>query len=124
MLGLFTALALLLAAVGVYGVISYWVTQRTHEFGIRMALGATASDVLGLVLRQASMLIVTALLAGIILSQAANRVLASILFRASTTDLTVTVFAVILLSLIGLLAGYLPARRATRVNPVIALRYE
>lgn len=124
MLGLFTALALLLAAVGVYGVISYWVTQRTHEFGIRMALGATVSDVLGLVLRQASMLIVTALLAGIILSQAANRVLASILFRASTTDLTVTVFAVILLSLIGLLAGYLPARRATRVNPVIALRYE
>lgn len=124
MLGLFTALALLLAAVGVYGVISYWVPQRTHEFGIRMALGATASDVLGLVLRQASMLIVTALLAGIILSQAANRVLASILFRASTTDLTVTVFAVILLSLIGLLAGYLPARRATRVNPVIALRYE
>ncbi len=100
------------------------MAQRTHEFGIRMALGATANDVLGLVLRQASMLIVTAVLAGVILSQAANRVLASILFRASTRDLAVTVFAAVLLSLIGLLAGYLPARRATRVNPVIALRYE
>jgi putative ABC transport system permease protein len=123
-LGLFTALALMLAAVGIYGVISYFVTQRTHELGIRMALGASASDVLGLVLRQTATLTSAALAGGLIVSLALNRLLSTMLFGVTAADPLAGSIAVLTLLLVALLASYLPARRATRVDPVEALRCE
>jgi putative ABC transport system permease protein len=123
-LGLFTALALILAAVGIYGVISYFVTQRTHEFGIRMALGASAGNVLRLVLRQAATIVAVAILGGLMVSLAINRLLSSMLFGVTAADPVASSIAVLMLALVALLASYLPARRATTVDPVEALRYE
>jgi putative ABC transport system permease protein len=123
-LGLFTGLALILAAVGIYGVISYFVTQRTHEFGIRMALGASAGNVLRLVLRQAATIVAVAILGGLLVSLAINRLLSSMLFGVTAVDPTASSIAVLMLALVALLASYLPARRATTVDPVEALRYE
>lgn len=123
-LGLFTALATILAAIGIFGVISYFVTQRTHEFGIRMALGATAGNVLKLVLHQAAVLSVIAIIAGVLVSLAVNRLLASMLFNVGATDPAATTIAVLMLAGVALLASYLPARRAIAVNPMVALRDE
>ena len=123
-LGLFTVVALMLAAVGIYGVISYFVTQRTHELGIRMALGASASDVLGLVLRQTATLTSAALVGGLIVSLALNRLLSTMLFGVTAADPLAGSLAVLTLALVALLASYLPARRAMRVDPVEALRCE
>jgi len=123
-LGMFTAIAVILAAIGIYGVISYFVTQRTREFGIRMALGATARDVLKLVLRQAAMLTVAAIVGGVLVSLAVNRLLASLLFGVKAADPLAGSIAVLTLALVAFSASYLPARRATKVDPIVALRYE
>ena len=115
---------MLLAAIGIYGVVSYFVTQRTHEFGIRMALGATAGDVLKLVLSQAAALTVIAVVGGVLVSLAVNRLLSSMLFSVKPADPMAAAIAVLILALVAFLASYLPARRATNVDPMVALRYE
>ena len=123
-LGMFTAIAMILSAIGIYGIISYFVTQRTQEFGIRMALGATTRDVLKLVLRQAAMLTVAAIVGGVLVSLAVNRLLASLLFGVKAADPLAGSIAVLILALVAFSASYLPARRATKVDPIVALRYE
>jgi predicted permease len=122
--GLFAALALLLAMIGLYGVISYSVAQRNHEFGIRMALGAEKGDILHLIVTQGLRLAAAGIIVGMAGTLALTRVLASLLFRITATD--PLIFGAVALLLVGptLLACYIPARRATHVDPVVALRYE
>jgi putative ABC transport system permease protein len=124
LLGLFAAAALLLASVGLYGVVSYSVSQRTHEFGVRMAMGARERDVLRLVLGRAAPLAILGLGLGFAAALALSRVLATLVFGITVTD-PVTFGAVgLILLAVALLASYLPARRAARLSPVLALRYE
>jgi ABC-type antimicrobial peptide transport system permease subunit len=124
MLGGFAAFALLLAVVGVYGVMSHLVAQGSHDIGVRMALGAERRNILLMVLRQGAELTVAGSVLGLIGAVLLTRVMESLLFGVSTTDLTT--FAGVPLLLIGtaMMASYIPALRATRVDPVVALRDE
>ncbi len=124
MLGIFAVIALVLSAVGIYGVFSYSVSQRTHEIGIRTALGATRGDILRMVVREGLLLTIIGLGAGILAAFSLTRVLGSLLFGVTPRDPPTFVSLSLLLTGVSLLATYIPARRATRIDPVIALRYE
>ena len=110
--------------VGVYGVIAYIATQRTREIGIRIALGAQRRGVVAMVLRECVIMVVVGVLLGLAAALAAGRLVAAVLFGLSPTDVGTMSAAVAVMSLVALAAGYLPARRASRVDPITALRYE
>jgi len=123
LLGVFAGVALLLAGVGIYGVISYLVVQRTHEIGVRMALGAQRQDVLGMVVGHALKLVALGAIIGLILAFLSTRALAALLYSVSAFDLTTFVFVTITLASVALVASYIPALRATRADPMIALSH-
>ena len=124
LLGIFAALALVLSAVGTYGVIAYSVAQRTHEFGIRMALGAERGDVLKLVLGQGIALTLLGVGVGLAGAAGFTRYLSSLLYGVRPNDALTFISVGLLLFAVVLLACYIPARRATKVDPMVALRYE
>jgi predicted permease len=124
LLGIFAALAFALATVGIYGVMAFSVTQRTHEIGIRMALGAERGHVLGLIVRDALALTLAGVVLGIAGAWALTRFLASFLYNVRATDPATFVLVSIVLIAVAMLASFIPARRATRVDPMVALRYE
>jgi ABC-type antimicrobial peptide transport system permease subunit len=124
LLGTFGAVALALAVAGIYGVLSYAVAQRTREFGIRTALGSSAADILRLVTRQAVLLLAIGIGIGLAGSFAATKLLVSLLYGVSPLDMSAWVAATATLALAGVLAAVLPAWRATRADPVVALRAE
>jgi ABC-type antimicrobial peptide transport system permease subunit len=121
---LFGALALLLAALGLYGVLSYGVAQRTREFGIRIAVGAAAARIVKLVMQEAVWMIVAGVAIGLGLSWAAGRIVRALLYGVEPRDPFSALIAVAVLAVVSGLAAWLPARRASRVDPIRALRYE
>jgi putative ABC transport system permease protein len=121
LLGAFAGIALLLASVGIYGVISYLVVQRTHEIGVRMALGAQRSDVLRLIVGHAAKLVGIGTFIGLILAFLSTRLLSALLYNVGAFDGTTFLFVTIALAAVALLASYIPARRAARADPVVAL---
>jgi len=124
LLSLFSVTALAIATVGIYGVVSYSVARRTKEFGLRMVLGAQGADVLGLVMKQGAGMVVVGLVAGLVVAFALTRLMASLLFGVAPTDLATFASVTVVLAAVALAACYVPARRATRVDPMQTLRYE
>ena len=122
LLALFGAVALALSAVGIYGVLAYGVTQRVREFGIRQALGADRRSILGLVLRQGMQRVTIGLAIGLTGALVLSRYLESMLFGVKTTDVAVFALVTVVLFVVAMLACYIPARRATRIDPMVALR--
>jgi ABC-type antimicrobial peptide transport system permease subunit len=120
----FAALATLLAAVGLYGVLAYTVAQRTREIGVRMALGADQARVRGMVLRQVGVMTLIGCVIGVAAALGIGRAASSLLFELKGTDPLVIGIATVVLALVALGAGYIPARRASQVEPMQALRYE
>jgi ABC-type antimicrobial peptide transport system permease subunit len=124
LVGSFAGLALILAAIGIYGMIAYFVSQRTREMGLRMALGAHSHDVLRPVLWQGLEIVSLGLVVGVLTALAITRFMTSLLFGVTATDPITFTGVVILLILVALAACYIPARRATRADPIVALRHE
>jgi putative ABC transport system permease protein len=124
LLASFAVLALILASVGLYGLISFMTAQRTHEIGIRMAFGANPRDVLKLIIGQGMALTLAGVVIGLLASLALTRLMESLLFGVSATDPVTLVVTAFVLGTVPLLACYIPARRATKVDPMVALRYE
>jgi putative ABC transport system permease protein len=124
LLAVFAGVAMILAAIGIYGVIAYSVTQRTREIGIRMALGAQRTQMLKMVLGQSLTLVLIGIGIGFLVALGATRVMASLLYGVGANDVSTYAVVTFLLGTAGLLASYLPARRAMKVDPMVALRYE
>jgi ABC-type antimicrobial peptide transport system permease subunit len=124
LLAVFGALALALATIGIYGVVSYLVAHRVREFGIRMALGATAGDVQRMLLREGIRLVAVGVIVGLALALVGSRAVASMLFMATPLDAVTFILVPSILTLVGILACWIPAHRVTRVDPMVALRDE
>jgi putative ABC transport system permease protein len=124
LLVVFGGLALVLASIGIYGVMSYSVVERTREIGIRMAMGAQPEDVLKLILKQGAALIACGLALGIVAAYGLTRLISSFLFRVNANDSATFVGISLLLGIVALIACFIPARRATKIDPMISLRYE
>jgi putative ABC transport system permease protein len=124
LLSLLAGLALLIATMGLYGMIAYVTSQRIREIGVRMALGAQRGDILALVVSQGMFLVLSGLAVGVAGASALTRFLSSILHGISPTDLPTFIGVAVLLALVALIACYLPGRRATKIDPMEALRYE
>ena len=122
--GFFGLLALLLASIGLYGILSYGVASRTKEIGIRMTLGVRSREVLSLILREALLLVLVGVAVGLPAIYATTRLARTLLFELTPTDPVSLSLAALLLFAVALAAGYIPARRATKVDPLVALRYE
>jgi ABC-type antimicrobial peptide transport system permease subunit len=118
------SLALLIASIGLFGLMSYNVTRRTNEIGIRMALGAQPSDVVQMVMRESLVLVSSGLILGLATALAAGRLVKTLLFGLSPADPSTIVLSVVIMIAVSAFAGYLPARRASRVDPLVALHYE
>ena len=124
LIGIFAGVALLLASIGIYGVVSYSVSQQTHHIGVRMALGAQASDILKMVLKQGLGVCVGGMAIGVLAALGLMRLLRSLLYEVGTNDLGTFTIVLGTLFVVALLASYIPARRATKVDPLVALRYD
>jgi len=124
LLTVFAALAVLLSLIGIYGITAYGVTQRTRELGLRMAIGARPAEVVGMLLRENLLLVIGGLVLGMAGAALATRTLRTMLFGVSTLDAITFIGAALLLGGVAMLATYVPARRAARIDPMVALRYE